>query len=78
MPALIPKPALWHYEMPHNAAFYHVCTVCEDKNYLQRKKYNIFLEIITCDPSIDTMDHPDFIACSFMENSIGLKRVKVQ
>ena len=28
------------------------------------------------DPSIYTMDHPDFIVCSFMENSIGLKRVK--
>ena len=37
---------------------------------------NIFLKIITCDPSIYTMDHPDFIVCSFMENSIGVKRVK--
>ena len=27
-------------------------------------------------PSIYTMDHPDFIVCSFMENTIGLKRVK--
>ena len=25
--------------------------------------------------SIYTMDHPDFIVCSFMENSIGLKLV---
>ena len=24
------------------------------------------------------MDHPDIIACSFLEISIGLKRVKVQ
>ena len=23
------------------------------------------------------MDHPDFIACSFMENSIGLKRARL-
>ena len=33
------------------------------------------MEIVNCDTSIYTMDHPDFIVCSFMENSIGLKRV---
>ena len=38
--------------------------------------YNVF-EIITCDASIYTMDHPDFIACSFMEKPIGLKRVNM-
>ena len=54
--------------------FIKVCTVCWNKIDLLRKKYNLFL-IITCDPSIYTMDHPDFIVCSFMENSIGLKRV---
>ena len=32
---------------------------------------------MTCDPSRYIMDHPDFIVCSFMENSIGLKRVKI-
>ena len=26
--------------------------------------------------SIYTMGHPDFIVCSFMKNSIGLKRVR--
>ena len=31
-------------------------------------------KIITCDPSICAMDHPDFIVCRFMEDSIGLKR----
>ena len=25
-----------------------------------------------------TMDHPELIVCSFMENSIGLNRVKVK
>ena len=35
------------------------------------------MEIITCDPSIYTMDHPDFVVGSFMENYIGLKRVIV-
>ena len=38
---------------------------------------HMFFEILTCEPSIDVMDHPDFIVCSFMENSIGLKRVKL-
>ena len=28
---------------------------------------------LMCDLSIYTMDHPDFIVCSFMENSTGLK-----
>ena len=31
-------------------------------------------QIITRVSSIFTMDHPDFIVCSFMEDSIGLKR----
>ena len=56
--------------------FIRVCTVCQNKIDLQRKKHNMFLEIITCDPSVYTMDHPDFIVCWLMENSIGLKRVK--
>ena len=34
------------------------------------------LEIISQDLWKCTMDHPDFIVCSCMENSIGLKRVK--
>ena len=33
-----------------------------------------FYEMITCDPSIYTMDHPDYFVCSIMENSIGVKR----
>ena len=41
-------------------------------------KGNIFFEItcITCNPSIYTMDHPDLTVSNFMENSVGLKRVK--
>ena len=33
------------------------------------------MKIIIYDPTIYTIDHPDFIVCSFMENSIGLKRI---
>ena len=35
-----------------------------------------FLKVITFDPSKYTMDHPDFIVFSLMENTIGLKRFK--
>ena len=35
---------MWHFRR-----FY---TVCQDKNNLQRKKYNLILEITTCHPSI--------------------------
>ena len=33
---------------------------------------------MTGSPSIYTMNHPDLIVYSFMENSIGLKRVKTR
>ena len=36
---------------------------------LKKKKRNTFFF------NIYTMEHPDFILCSFMENSIGLKKV---
>ena len=62
-------------EMPHNVAF-HQCLHCLLRQiHLQRKNYIYFL-IIACDHSIYIMDHPDFIVCSFMESSIGLRRVK--
>ena len=41
------------------------------------EKESQYLEIKTCDPSIYRMDYPDFNVCSFTENSIGLKMVKV-
>ena len=64
---------MWTKMMRH---FIRVCTVCKDKINLQRKKYNIFLEIITCDPSTFTMDHPGLTGSNFMRNSIGPKRDK--
>ena len=36
----------------------------------------MFLEIITCDPSIYNADHSDFTVSTFMEKSIGLQRAK--
>ena len=57
-------------EMPHYAAI-HLGLHCLLKQNQSSKKN----AITTCNPSIYTMVHPDFIVCSFMENSIGLKRV---
>ena len=42
-----------------------------------REYKTLCLEIITCDPSIYTMDHADIIVCGFLENSIDPKRVKL-
>ena len=42
-----------------------------------RERSTIFFLIITCDPSIYTIDHPDLTVCRVMENSIGLNRVKM-
>ena len=38
-----------------------VYTICFDKTDLQRKKSKFYLEIITYDLSIYTMDHPKFL-----------------
>ena len=46
------------------------------KSIFREKKNNIILEILTCDPSVYTMDHPDLNVSNFMEKSIGLKRVE--
>ena len=43
-----------------------------------RERNTIFFEVLTCDPSIYTMDHPDLPVSNFMENFIGLKRVEVK
>ena len=60
-------------EMLHNAAFHQGLHCLPKQNQSSDLKY--FLTIMTCDPSIHTMDHPNFIVCSFMENSTSLKRV---
>ena len=45
-------------KMPHNVAF-HQCLHCLIKS--SEKEIQIYLEIITCHPSIYTMDHSKFI-----------------
>ena len=53
-------------EMLHYVAFHQSLL---RQNQSSKKEIQYFLEIITCDPSLCIMDHPDFIVCSFMENS---------
>ena len=53
-------------EMPHTVAF-HQGLHCLPRS--SKKEIHYFFELITCNPSIHvyTMDHPDFIACSFIK-----------
>ena len=64
-------------EMPYKEALHlgmH-CFLIQNRSSDKEKQY--ILEILTCDPSIYTMDHPDFIVCSFIEYSICLKSVLI-
>ena len=63
-------------EMPHGAAF-HQGLHRLIKHRSSEKEIQYILEIITCGPSIYTMDHSDFIVCSFMKNFIGPKKDKL-
>ena len=49
---------------------------CLQRQNRSSEKYNVFGEILTCNLSIYTMDHPDKTVSNLMENSIGSKRVK--
>ena len=46
------------YEMLHYAAFHQGLHCLLRKELSSEKETTILLEIITCDPSIYTMDHP--------------------
>ena len=60
--------------MMHNAAFHQFLHCFLRQNQSSAKEIQYFLEIITSDPSIYTMNHPYLIVCIFMENSIGPKK----
>ena len=55
--------------MLHDAAFHQGLHCLLGQNQSSEN------EIITCDPSIYTMDHPDLLVTNLMENSIKLKSV---
>ena len=52
---------------------FHKGLHCLLRQNLQRKKSKLFLEFITYDPSIYTLDHPDYMVCIYIENFICLK-----
>ena len=61
--------------MSKNTAFYQDLHWSLRQNQSSEKNIYYFLEIIAYDPSIYTMDHPDFIVCSFNGKSIGPKKI---
>ena len=77
---VVPKCILWQTVktqikcriMQH---FIRVWTICQDKNNLQRKKIQFYLDNITCHPSIYTMDNLKFIVPNMKEKSISAYRV---
>ena len=49
-------------EMPYNAAFLLGSTLlAKTKTIFRERNTDFLLKIISCDPSIHTMDHPKFI-----------------
>ena len=63
-------------EMLHETAFHQRSTLFAKTKRSLRERNLFYLEIITCDPSIYTMDHPKFIVSNQMEESISTQRVK--
>ena len=63
-------------EMPHLCGISSGSTLFAKKKRsdLQRKKYNNYLEIITCDPWIYTMDNPKLIVSYQKKNPFVHKR----
>ena len=62
-------------KMLHKAAFY-LGLLCLLKQNQSSEKEVYLYKIITCDPLVYTMDHPDLTVSNFMENFIGLKKFK--
>ena len=58
-------------EMPHYAAFHQGLHCLLRQKLSSEKKIHIYLEIITCDPLIYTMDHSKFILSNQNEESIS-------
>ena len=61
-------------EMPQNETFHQGlhCLLRQERS--PEKEIQYYLEIISCNPSIYTINQPDETVSSFMTNSIGLQR----
>ena len=64
------------YEMPHNAAFHQDLQCLLRQKQSSEKEIQFHLEIIACDPSNCTLDHPKFIVSNQRKNSLGYKGIK--
>ena len=64
--------------MPHNAAFYQClhCLLRQNQSIEKEIHEQSILEIITFDPSIYTMDHPDLTVSNFIEKFPVVESVK--
>ena len=58
-------------EMPHNVAFHQGLHNLLRQKRSSEKEIQFYLEIITCNPSIYTMDHPKFIVSNQKEELIS-------
>ena len=48
-------------EMPQNAAFHQGLPCLLSQKQSSEKEIQFYFEILTCDPSLYTVDHPKFI-----------------
>ena len=63
----------------HGIVFFNSCgnpVFARTKLIFRERKIFYFMEIITCAPSIYTMDHPDLTVSNFMEKYIDLQMVQ--
>ena len=63
-------------EMPHNVAFHQGQHYLIRQKTIFKEKIQYYLEIITFDPSINTMNHHRFIVSNQKEEYISTQRVK--
>ena len=62
-------------EMPHHVAFHLGLHYLLRQKRSSEKEIQFYLENITCNPSIYTMDHPKFIVSNQKEESIKLQQI---
>ena len=60
-------------EMPHKVVFHQGLLCLQRQKTIFRERNTLYLEIITSDPSIHTMDHTKFILSNQKEESISSK-----
>ena len=63
-------------KIPLDTAFHQGLSALFEYQFSDEEILNYFLEIITCDPSLYTMDHSDFIVCSLWKIPLVLKGLK--